>query len=196
MKRIIKTLILATFTAMLSPLTFAQTIDQNAPANTGNMANFDQGLLAQSFKQAASNIVGAGILLHNAGHQTTDTVTISLYDKLPINGGSMLASASTTGYAPNWADVFWPSVSITPETTYYLVISGNNTLSIAGDEFDGYTRGNLFLNNSAYPSYDFTFRTYAGTVAAVPEPETYAMMLAGLGLLGVTARRSKKKQTA
>jgi hypothetical protein len=29
------------------------------------------------------------------------------------------------------------------------------------------------------------------TVAAVPEPETYAMMLAGLGLMGWTARRRK-----
>jgi hypothetical protein len=28
-------------------------------------------------------------------------------------------------------------------------------------------------------------------VAAVPEPETYAMLLAGLGLLGFAARRKK-----
>jgi hypothetical protein len=28
-------------------------------------------------------------------------------------------------------------------------------------------------------------------VAAVPEPETYAMFLAGLGLLGFTARKRK-----
>ncbi|MBI4936821.1 MAG: FxDxF family PEP-CTERM protein [Nitrosomonadales bacterium] len=27
------------------------------------------------------------------------------------------------------------------------------------------------------------------SIAAVPEPETYAMLLAGLGLLGFTARR-------
>ncbi|HNU66408.1 MAG TPA: FxDxF family PEP-CTERM protein [Methylotenera sp.] len=35
--------------------------------------------------------------------------------------------------------------------------------------------------------------TYTGgiTVAAVPEPETYAMMLAGLGLIGFSARRRK-----
>ena len=34
------------------------------------------------------------------------------------------------------------------------------------------------------------------TAAPVPEPETYAMMLAGLGLLGVVARRRKQKSTA
>ena len=33
-------------------------------------------------------------------------------------------------------------------------------------------------------------------VNSVPEPETYAMMLAGLGLLGVAARRRKQKQAA
>jgi hypothetical protein len=32
-----------------------------------------------------------------------------------------------------------------------------------------------------------------GTIAAVPEPETYAMMLAGLGLIGCIRRRSKQK---
>ena len=31
-------------------------------------------------------------------------------------------------------------------------------------------------------------------LAPVPEPETYAMMLAGLGLLGFTARRRKQKE--
>ncbi|MDQ1918895.1 FxDxF family PEP-CTERM protein [Massilia pseudoviolaceinigra] len=33
-------------------------------------------------------------------------------------------------------------------------------------------------------------------LAPVPEPETYAMMLAGLGLLGFTARRRNKKAAA
>jgi len=37
---------------------------------------------------------------------------------------------------------------------------------------------------------------HVGTVAAVPEPETYAMLLAGLGLLGFAARRRKQKELA
>ena len=37
-------------------------------------------------------------------------------------------------------------------------------------------------------------RAEAFTVAAVPEPETYAMMMAGLGLLGFIARSRKAAQ--
>jgi hypothetical protein len=33
-------------------------------------------------------------------------------------------------------------------------------------------------------------------LTAVPEPETYAMLLAGLGLMGFVARRRKQKEVA
>ena len=39
-------------------------------------------------------------------------------------------------------------------------------------------------------SYEYDFAT------AVPEPETYAMLLAGLGLMGVVARRRKQQAAA
>ena len=35
-----------------------------------------------------------------------------------------------------------------------------------------------------------------GAVAAVPEPETYAMLFAGLGLLGFASRRRKQTLAA
>jgi len=37
------------------------------------------------------------------------------------------------------------------------------------------------------------YGSIVATVTAVPEPETYAMMLAGLGLMGAIARRRKSK---
>ncbi|MFL9609297.1 PEPxxWA-CTERM sorting domain-containing protein [Methylobacillus sp. Pita2] len=52
------------------------------------------------------------------------------------------------------------------------------------------------LGSLTYVQYDATFKLDANglltyTVAAVPEPETYALLLAGLGLVGAAARRRK-----
>ena len=53
------------------------------------------------------------------------------------------------------------------------------------------------------PTYIFGFKNVGGSVitpvsavSPVPEPETYGMLLAGLGLLGFTARRRKDREQA
>ncbi len=49
----------------------------------------------------------------------------------------------------------------------------------------------------AFPNYAVGYIVeYSPITTAVPEPETYAMMLAGLGLLGYAARRRKQKAAA
>jgi hypothetical protein len=47
-----------------------------------------------------------------------------------------------------------------------------------------------------YNSFDRNFNdlssSYSNTVAAIPEPESYAMLLVGLGVIGAIARRGRK----
>ena len=55
--------------------------------------------------------------------------------------------------------------------------------------------GNQNINNQNNEFYAWAVRP--GDVAApIPEPETYALFLAGLGLLGVVARRRRQKTAA
>ena len=50
----------------------------------------------------------------------------------------------------------------------------------------------LFANAGSQSNYAFIEKKYVGlTVSAVPEPESYAMLLAGLGILGAVVRRKK-----
>lgn len=192
MRRSYKSLLAGALFLLASPFVSAQVIDQNASTNNSYMAGFSQSDLAQSFQQAASTIAGAGIFLEpSAG--TSGVVTISLWDNLPNASGNMLASASAVGTAGSWLDVFWSAVNVTADTTYYLVFtSSQDSLGIAGDDNNGYTRGQTYANSGfgSFPGYDYTFRTYA-VAAPVPEPEVYAMMGIGLGLLGWVGRRRK-----
>jgi hypothetical protein len=58
--------------------------------------------------------------------------------------------------------------------------------------FDG--SGDLtFYASGLDDSYGGSLDKVSFTTAPVPEPETYAMMLAGLGLMGLVARRRKQK---
>jgi hypothetical protein len=47
------------------------------------------------------------------------------------------------------------------------------------------------ITSLVFSSNQDAFEVARFSITAVPEPETYAMMLAGLGLMGFVARRTK-----
>ena len=167
--------------------TAAPVLDQSQPSGSAYMAAFAQGDLAQSFQQAHSNVAGAGILLQ-AGVGSSDLVTIALWDALPNDGGTLLASGSGTGTAGSWFDVFWSPVPVTPGDTLFLVFTaGQNTLGIAGDVYDPYPAGMTYANPGygAFPDFDYAFRTYYDdAVAAIPAPGAVLLGALGAGLAG------------
>ncbi len=167
-------------------------IDQNQAVNDTYMAGFGQSDLAQSFKQTNGNITGAGIFLQD-GIGSSDTVTISLWDALPNNSGTMLATGSVFGTAGTWADVSWASVVLNTSSTYFLVFSGNTSLGIAGSTSNPYADGMVFANSGfgAFSGYDYTFRTYAEGASSVPDSTATlpVVMMALMGLLVVKNRR-------
>ena len=103
------------------------------------------------------------------------------------------------------APVGWDPIVIQPDTGipadgYYDVLNLSGPLA-PGESISGFSVSFSYLATGVPGAQPFdlidasTFAlvyagtTSAATVAAVPEPETYAMMLLGLGILGVTARR-------
>lgn len=92
----------------------------------------------------------------------------------------------------NYAPLHYgPATIAVYDATHTLIESATLTFTTNGGQNQGEFHG--FLENG--PSIGFLTMSgaYIGAtgfaVQAVPEPETYAMLLTGLGLLGVAARR-------
>lgn len=75
-----------------------------------------------------------------------------------------------------------PNGSVRSIAIDVAIVAGANTIRFDYGAMQGFGDESWGLDNVAL----------AATVAAVPEPETYALMLAGLGLAGLAARRHRR----
>lgn len=113
------------------------------------------------------------------------------------NGGAVFLDGQAVDFKTSdmwWAHSYDNTNSVFSVNNQALA-AGNHTLTIYGLEgcCDGGQQVQFSANGGAFQS--FSANTLQLT-AAVPEPETYAMMLGGLGLVGVAARRRRNKQAA
>lgn len=124
----------------------------------------------------------------NAGNTFTDR-----YDFTTSSAGSLTADLfSGSGNARNGLDItgfsLWGSTG--------LILDGSQLSTGRLDEWtltsDGLAAGSYYVQVTGSVLSNAAGKYSASVaLAPVPEPETYGMMLAGLGLLGVAARRRK-----
>jgi hypothetical protein len=123
-----------------------------------------------------SAAVGSGLNL--AGNNTQNLTAPAGYNSFTWWGAdphSVYALGSTANFS-----VTLGNVSV-----------GSNTIGLT-TYFGWVTPAQQYTSNQ-WGNYSTITGSFTSPVAAVPEPETYAMLLAGIGLMGGIARRRKQK---
>lgn len=115
----------------------------------------------------------------------------------PINLQVGIGNPSGKGWASPLTVVNQGDLSVYLPFSAFARIKGtdaalNLTSIVSASAF--FEKTNAYLDVLKSPIYSVDNIKFVSVVPSVPEPEVYAMLLAGFGLVGVTARRAKNKQ--
>lgn len=120
------------------------------------------------------------------------TTGILAYGDVSVDGG---APINLNGHQVSWTQTTAGSGFALGyfRDSLTLPIGSFNSISLSNAHLDLSASGGVFstINVTPQNKLEFSF-----TAAPVPEPETYAMLLAGLGMVGAIARRRKQKANA
>jgi hypothetical protein len=153
----------------LGPNTLQLDITGAVSGGTGNWANINY-LNAFEVKDIG-NVTGASL----TGWGTN------------VNNGLSANAGCTTGGTPGACFFSAPPLLLTDDMSFVMTFAGTDL------DFSAPHLKVQFLTSigDAKATGDLLSRTI---VTAIPEPEIYAMLVAGLGLLGFAARRARKRR--
>jgi len=121
-----------------------------------------------------------------------------VYHDFPSPYGSSIQNAYALIYVPDSVSALTPGGSL---TLNWNEAAGTGSLGLAYSSYADCAPGGM-MGATCMSSWSTAAYGTVGTMsgyplsqtitAAVPEPETYAMLMAGLGLMGIIARRRRK----
>jgi hypothetical protein len=135
-------------------------------------------------------LAGASGFIMDANGKPTVAVTTAGYGYFNSNGATydylQPGVYGAAGSTVNLGALIGSFSAAPTKSTDWFLIGASKTVTLA-------TAGHIYasVNDTYHINNTGAFNV---SVQAVPEPETYALMLAGLGMVGAIARRRKAKQ--
>ena len=182
----------------------APTLDQTNPyTGASYYTTFDN--IGQSFTAGLTGqLTSIQLSATRTPQSNAGTSIVTIYSGDGLNGtvlgtGSLLASVGTSSYS---FDLSSFNVALTAGLSYTFGISSGGSYKLSGDETfgDAYKGGRAYFAGPPLTGSDLAFTTFvnsAGSAASpTPEPATWAMMIAGFGLVGYAMRRRARAAVA
>jgi len=151
--------------------------------------NVAQRNLDTNAKNQAINSVGSALL----------TTTVTAVETFNSTGGFTTIEFNNLGLSLNANTKYIAYLTSSDPTVTGIQLSRTQTTA----DTSGFGIGNAYLSTTPGTGWQLPFSgsgflslQYTAVTAPVPEPESYAMLLAGLGWLGFVARRRKQNNCA
>ncbi|MGZ5131178.1 MAG: PEP-CTERM sorting domain-containing protein [Caldimonas sp.] len=141
---------------------------------------------------AGFSVLSAEVDLYNVASPSTILQSFNLNTNVIVNGID-IAGGQLTGIDTGFFDYFVPSLSIAGGGVYSfsLILFGGDQAQLIYANPTATSPGCAFLPvRGAHCGISETAAT--GVFAPIPEPETYALMLAGLGAIAFAGRRRRR----